>query len=526
MKRPLIVLALLLPAVPAARACLLPDVVAAAPLQARERLEVLDGRCEEGLELLRAGRGSEAVPFLRGAAALPTVLQSVTLPLAEALFQAGTPVVATLQAFEAALVEPAGTALGGDGQETRAVVEARLLELSLRLDVGEAKALLDAAPGRPAGPWLTRRAAADAAETGRPIGTPPVGVLMPISGRLGPLGRKVLDGVALAAGDRLVLVRDTGSGVPAGSLLGELTGDGAMVIVGPVDRNAAALASDAAAVRQVPLLRVDVGGDDRTLGASDVRVGPSRLSETSAIIDRARREGLTRFLVVGSTSAYGAAFATAARSAIQAAGLVAMEPVLYAPELGDLTQVGRLAAQRRPDVVLLADVGARAGLVARYLAAAGVVSRGLSGRPRTEGEVRFVVFAAPSEWRETTFADGDTRYLQGLWVASEWDPARGRSASAFSAAGQRAFGRPMSVLEAVGFDAASLALELGVSVGGSSPTTPREAARQALAARVKRRVLTSQGVLGGVRLDSSGEPVRTAPLFRLRGSAFEPVEAR
>ena len=489
----------------ATAACLKAEPLSVPEPDAAALFAELDRRCEEGLSLLAAGRPAEALPFLRGAIARPELLAiDLTLPFAEALFGAGAPLAETLEAYERVLPI-------SDVEQLRA---ARLLELAERLDVGQAEQLLAANPERPAASWLRTRAQRDKQPAAAPIKTGlRLGLLVPLTGKLAPVGRRILDGAALALGPGVVLLaRD--SEAPSGlqPILEELAREGVLAVLGPVDRSKAAQATALSATLGLPHFRLDVGGE-ASGAASAIRLGPSRDSELRAIVDRGRREGMTRFLVVHADTPFGIAFAASARRAVQSAGLALVDAIQVAGDASDLTTPSRRVFERRPDVVFIGDAAPRIGPWLRYLAAAGVVSRGLTGRVRAEGEVRFVQLAGPSEWFDVPIAAADEKYAQGLWISTEWDAGRSPTSRKFVEDGAQKLGRTPGFLEALAFDGTRLVLVLGSDAAALETHIRRARAGGTL----------PSGVLGPLGLDTRGEPVRTTRLVRLRGRVFEPV---
>ena len=483
---------------PLAAACVLPGRLASATPLERGTLEMIDSRCREGLALVAAGRGAEALPYLQGALARPELLgRDLTLPLAEAFHAAGAPPEVTLLAYEAAQLMPRP-----EGPES-ALIASRISALVHGLDDGVASRLLGAQPGRPSAPWLEARALEEASAASGAGTRGPVALLLPLSGKLEALGRRVLDGALAALEEgQVVWVADTAA-EPAGSAVSRLARRGASAFLGPVDRASVAPAVEAAAARQVPVVRLDV--EPATAPTPGVyRMGPSRTAELLACVTTARSRGGSRFVVLTGDHPYGLAVARAARAAIESSGLALVDVVSYPHGATDLATEAARVAGRRPDVVILGDAPQRGGAVARYLAAAGLVTAG-TGRPGPQGEMRRVQLIAPSEWREAaSLPEEDRRYLQGLWVGVEWDPARSPTVARAAERIARAVGHPATVLEAVGHDGLLLASRL------SRDGVPE---------------LIDGGLISTRGFDKHGEPQRAARVYRLRssGALFEPL---
>ncbi|MBT9556581.1 MAG: penicillin-binding protein activator [Myxococcales bacterium] len=481
--------------------CVAPERLAAATPELRQSLEAIDERCREGLELLAAGRPAEALPYLRGAFVQSRLMARRLEPAyAEAMYGSGAPVEATLVAYEAAAAVAPGP-----------VADARLSELVLRLDEGRAAALLAAVPGRPAWTFLDSRAKRDAAlDAQAPVATAVssrrIGLLLPLGGKLGPFGRRIVDALTAELGPDVTLVVRDSTAQAVQTAVAELERERVLAIVGPLDHADAPLAAQAADARRVPLLRLEVRDDAPVApGPWTVRLGPSRASELRALIAEGRRQGFTRMLVIGSDAPFAQSVAAAFSAEVRTAGLADLGRALYPAGTSDLTAVSKQVAQKRPDLLLLADTASKAGPLARYLAAAGIVTRA-TGRVGQVGELRQVQFAAPSEWLDTPIAAEDGRYLQSVWVATE----RAEVASPKAQALARTLGRGLTPLEGAAVDAVELVLNAGVTT------------REALIPQLRQGV-ARYGVLQPVAFDARGGPVRAARLLRLAGTTFAPV---
>ncbi len=492
---------LITPAAFASPTCVSPERFAAATPELRHSLEAIDARCHEGLELLAAGRPAEALPYLRGAFVQSRLMARRLEPAyAEAMYGSGAPVEATLVAYEAAVVVAPGP-----------VSDARLTELVLRLDEGRAAALLAAVPGRPARSFLETRAQRDAAfESQAPVSAAVsnrrIGLLLPLGGKLEPFGRRIIDALTAELGPDVTLVVRDSTAQAVQTAVAELERERVLAIIGPLDHADAPLAAQAAEARRVPLLRLEVR-DDAPVPPSPwtLRLGPSRASELRALIAEGRRQGFTRMLVIGSDSPFAQSVAAVFSAEVRSAGLADLGRVEYPGGTSDLTGVAKQVSQKRPDLLLLADAATRAGPLARYLAAAGIVTRA-TGRVGQVGELRQVQLAAPSEWLDTAIAAEDSRYLQGLWLATE----RAEVASPGAQALARTLGRSLTPLEGAAVDAVELVLNAGVTT------------REALIPQLRQGV-ARYGVLQPVAFDVRGGPVRAARLLRLSGTTFAPA---
>ena len=488
-----------------AGACVKPYLLEVTDPRELAAMQALDASCREGLRLLRDGRPAEALAPLKAAAAQPDLLDTdLKLPLAEALFSSGGPVEATLLAWEGV-------------QEPDALVQSRRFELVERLSHGRAAALLTAAPDRAARALLASRKARDSrkpAATKRKVDPHRVGVLLPLSGRLAKVGQRLLDGMRLGLDeDTSLVVRDT-AGLPgrAAALVSELADEGVIVMLGPLDRSVASAAAEAATSLEVPLVRLSI--EDPVLPPSDwvFRAFLSRRADCRALVRLARREGLSRFAVVHADSGWGAALSRTFAAEVEAAeGARLVTSLPYPKDALNVRKVAKELRRAPVDVVFVADKPDRAGLVLRFLAREDIWTRAGRKRVTASGEVRYVQIFGPSEWKDRPIAEDDVRYLSGVVVASGWPGSADTAVAALSARATAAFGHGLGRFGAIGHDAL-----MAVQAAGAST-------RKALAQRLRSPDRGARGVLGELRFDAAGEPIRSHRLYRAMKTAFVPL---
>ncbi len=186
--------------------------------------------------------------------------------------------------------------------------------------------------------------------------------------------------------------------------------------------------------------------------------------------------------------------------------------VVYPPGSATLQAEVRQFQGKRFGAVFIADNDlGRAGLLLRFMAREDIwTNRTAVMKAEPESKVRYVHIFGPSEWHAGAVERDDRRYLRGAVVAVEWPGAKARSVRGFVEAARRAFDREPGVFEAVGYDAIATVTVMGA------------AGRAAVAEKL--RASTFKGVLGRLRFDKAGEPVRRARLYRVGRAGFELVK--
>jgi ABC-type branched-subunit amino acid transport system substrate-binding protein len=424
------------------------------------------------------------------------------LAWAEALFGAGAPVERSLAAWEQV------------GEPT-VLVQARQRELVERLAVGRAKELLAAAPTRPAVRWLKSRSVEDRVSGQLPKLIKPegesllkVGVLLPLSGRLSSVGTAILDGMRMRLGDRVrLIIRDVGSANTSviKKMVEELADEKVLAIVGPINFRMARIAAQASGESGIPLL---VLSPQPVQGKAVFRAFVSRIAHCIALIRRVKSEGARRFAIIGADSAYGRALSTAFATAVERVGGTLVTAVEYQTGQLDLAKPARRLARRRFDALFVADEPSRAATVLRYVARAGVLSRG-GGSIGERNDVRYVQLLGPSEWLGHPIAADDAQYLSGTWMATEWSGIQAPEAQPLVSALKARLSDTATLFHAVGYDV------LGVVQQADAKST--------LGLRRALQHKEFSGVLGRTRFSRNGDPRRDLRMYRVSGRGYKRI---
>lgn len=281
-------------------------------------------------------------------------------------------------------------------------------------------------------------------QAARDKGTRRIGLLVPLSGRLRPVGDRMLEGALLAADRVIVEIGDTRSEPATAAQEAERLRH-VFALVGPSAR--LELVEVRARAPAVPVLAL-IPGESL----------PSGRERVLALLAAARRTNpqLRRLAVLAPLGA--TADEMIAALAKEGAEIVAQpRTVSGARQFGDAI-MGLVAAQ--PDAVLVADTAEQLALIAPALAAAGLWPLPGGPPPRTSG--RGVVLLATAEGASPKLLDSAGRYLQGALLAPGFfpdpdDPDCGPFVARFS----EEYGHPPGAWEAFAYEAVRAAATAG-----------------------------------------------------------------
>lgn len=486
-----------------AHACVKPDLLAEASEDDRPALEQLDLDCKAGLRLMTEGQPAMALAHLERAARQPDRLdRSLALPLAEAKFAAGLPVKEVLIAWEAV---DAPTDL----------VFARRYELVQRLPEAQAKALLAEDADRPSAALLKDRIAPGDVRAQpsmvRTVDRHKVGVLLPLTGKLGQVGRQILSGIRLALDDDVSLVvRDSASGSVDGAV-SQLVGEGVIGILGPLSHSAAHAAADSAEARQIPLVHFAAPRAGPVADRSWVfRASASLRSSMAALVDRQIRSGRKTFAVVRSNNRYRQIMAQVFIEEVRRAGGRVVLELEYKAGSASLTKLARQLRTQHFHAVFVSDALKGGSLFLRFMAREDIWPRRGQKKPPKESRLRYVDVLGPAQWTVGKLRADDQRYVQGATVAVEWGGANTKVAQTLTDKARAEFNRKPGLFWAIGYEALRMVRSIDART------------RESLAEGLHKGRFT--GVLGNTRFDDNGEPVRQVSLHRLGKNGFQPVE--
>jgi hypothetical protein len=359
----------------------------------------------------------------------------------------------------------------------------------------EGQTVVDSTTGQSLGPMEKRYSLVRFPGTeGEPVETPPppplaagrirVALLVPLSGRNGPLGHSMLNAAQMALFDLSdprfeLLPYDTG-GTPEGAAQASryAIADGGSIILGPLLASSVLAASPAAWTAKVPVVAFS---SDRQVAGDDVYViGFTPATEVKRVVSYAQSQGLRRFAALAPSNEYGRRVMAALEEAVVADGGVVGAKAFYDPQTADfdaaIRQVagpggaaraaqaespaasgeegGAAAAETRPrsdlpfDAIMIADGGKRLQAMAAHLPLHGI-------------EPTQVRVLGTGAWDEPGI--GSEPSLVGGWYAAPPPHLR----AAFEQQYTAMYNAKPHRLATLAYDATALAVVLGQRGGGT-----------------------------------------------------------
>ena len=317
-----------------------------------------------------------------------------------------------------------------------------------------------------------------------------IGILLPLSGSDGELGRTMLNGAMMAVFDHAApgytfKPYDTG-GTPQGAAAAaeRALGEGARLLLGPLFSDS--VAAVAPHSRRAKVNVIAFTNDRAAAGRHVFVLGHRPEPQIRAVVAYAANRGIRSFAALIPTGRFGAQAAVAADAVAWEAGIRLHEIVAYADDVPSIDRAVRRLA--RYDVRKAALEEYREGLKKRDDAESRAILERLKNRD-TMGDVGFDAILVPSGSSPvyaiaarlpyydipsdrvrvlgiSTWGRLELRYepaLRGAWYAS---PAT-ELGSLFRRRFADAFGKAPGPLAALAYDAAAVAALLGRSEGGA-----------------------------------------------------------
>lgn len=336
---------------------------------------------------------------------------------------------------------------------------------------GAARVLAETAAAREAaGLGAIGGAAPSAAGPGDPR---VIGVLFGQTGATRQVGERALRGLGLALGlnagagqavrsGYLVVARDPGD--DAAAAVDALVAEGAIAIVGPIDKKQAAAAARRASELGVPILPLTGFAADVPAELPGVfRVVVSAEARARALAARAAAEGIKRVAVIAPDNAYGKKVGEAFVVEARARGLEVAAVEAYAK---DATSFGKaISAVKKGgfDALFVPDTAKRLELITPALAAADLWPLPEGAKP-VKG--RRILLLSTAEGLSPDLLRAAGRYVQGALLAPGFYPDESEPALADYVRRYRgSFGEEPSLFDASAYDAA-LALRRVIESGG------------------------------------------------------------
>jgi ABC-type branched-subunit amino acid transport system substrate-binding protein len=290
-----------------------------------------------------------------------------------------------------------------------------------------------------------------------------IGFLAPLSGPRGALGQALLNAAQIAlfdhAGDGVQLLpRDTrGQTAGATEAMNQLIAEGVDMVIGPLLGGAVRSVAPIARPARIPV--VAFSNDKTTAGDGIFVMGFTPAQQVDRVIERAARDGYTRFAALVPRNAYGDVVVEALYRSVedQAAAVAHIE--YYRPGTVS-SEEGSAPVQRLVTAANLDADGVPYGYDALLVAAGGTTLRTLAPLlPYYDLDPERVKFLGTQLWNDRAIL-GEPALLNG-WFAA---PPEDRFAI-FAERYRNAFGSTPPRLASLGYDAVTLASSLAALPG-------------------------------------------------------------
>lgn len=324
-----------------------------------------------------------------------------------------------------------------------------------------------------------------------------VGLLLPLSGPQGNLGRSMLQaadmGLFDVAGDNFKLIpRDTATpGGPAAAAR-EALADKADIVLGPLF--GAELKQAAAPVTAARVPMVSFSNDNSQAQTGVYILGVSPESQVNRVVAYAASQGLKRFAIMVPNSPFGRLVLSAYQESVVQAGGTISQVVFYDPKSLDLTQPVRE----------MADAYKRSGFDALMIPEGGQKLRAFAAMlPAFEIPTGLVRLLGTTQWQDASIASENS--LVGGWFAA---PAPDRLQT-FAQRYTSLYGATPDPRAGIVYDAVTLAVALAQSKAGGDFSVPRMTDPSGFA-----------GVTGVFRLGTDGKAERGLAVLEVAPGTF------
>jgi ABC-type branched-subunit amino acid transport system substrate-binding protein len=324
-----------------------------------------------------------------------------------------------------------------------------------------------------------------------------VGLLLPLSGQQGSLGRAMLQaadmGLFDVAGDNFKLIpRDTAtSGGPAAAAR-EALADKADIVLGPLFSAELKNATAPVIAARVPMVSFSNDNSQAQSGVYILGVTPE--SQVARVVGYAASQGVKRFAIMTPNNAYGRLVLAAYQESVVKSGGTISQVTFYDPKTLDLTQPVRE----------MADAYKRSGFDALMIPEGGQKLRAFAAMlPAFEMPTGLVRLLGTAQWQDPAIATEPA--LAGGWFAAV-APEKFQS---FSQRYTSLYGTAPDPRAAIVYDAVTLAVALAQSKEGGDFTQTRITDPSGFA-----------GVTGVFRLDANGKTERGLAVLEVGGGTF------
>lgn len=344
-------------------------------------------------------------------------------------------------------------------EEIRAALAAGRMPDVQRMSEAFATRYADSPHAREAAYALRRATSGRAPVAGR------VAVLLPLTGEYAQPAASLKSAIELA--NQRITPRaelkfyDTGDKAEGCSAVLEkaVLTDGAVLAIGPLQREMALACAPTAQALRVPLLTLTSSLEPLAAGDQVFHTFPATENQIAALLTEARdTRNMTRFAILHPTTSYGENAAAAFTAMAQARGATVVRSKSYAPDTKDFRNVaqGIVPAGGAPDfdALFIPDAYPRVALLASALAYQEIPV----GAFRPDRDDVPIILLGLNAWHNDELAARGGKYVQDCLFVDAFDPrAADPAIAAFVDAWEAQGAGPPTVVEAVGYDTMLLA---------------------------------------------------------------------
>ncbi len=324
-----------------------------------------------------------------------------------------------------------------------------------------------------------------------------VGLLLPLSGQQGGLGRAMLQaadmGLFDVAGDNFKLIpRDTATPGGPASAAREALADKADIVLGPLF--GAELKQSAAPVTAARVPMVSFSNDNSQAQSGVYILGITPESQVARVVSYAASQGVKRFAIMTPNNAFGRIVLAAYQESVVKTGGAISQVIFYDPKSPDLTQPVREVA----------DAYKRSGFDALMIPEGGQKLRAFAAMmPAFEMPTGLVRLLGTASWQDATIASEPA--LAGGWFAA----SPSEKFQTFAQRYTNLYGAAPDPRAAIVYDAVTLAVALAQSKVGGDFSQTRMTDPSGFS-----------GVTGVFRLDAGGKVERGLAVLEVGGGTF------
>lgn len=350
-----------------------------------------------------------------------------------------------------------------------------------------------------------------------------IGAALPLSGKAKPIGLRAMRGLLVAqqayerASKASVTLVFEDANDPASEVFARLKKQGALAIIGPLDKSRAKTYSTLATAAKLPLIMLTA----KPLPSSDIKAQDAfvfrHFIHASAEAQVVAKLSATtykhqRIVVVSPDIPYGQLMRDAFVDTLKKHQKAPVLVVSYDRKKNNYTTLARQIARAKPDAIFIPDTADKVSQLSAFLAKENVWGRAPNAKPTKRTRRQWVNYLGTSLWQDARLIQQAATYVTGASIPTWYSPTFAtKRAKRFTQSHRTIFGVVPSIYEAFAYDAMMWLRDLTLSRGLRRPVALRDA------------LLNKQGfdgVTGHARFHPWGEPDRKIQVVSVRTSGF------